>query len=630
SDKNQPGKISSRYGGFISEVDKFDADFFLISPREAIHIDPQQRILLEENWKALENAGINPESLSGTETGVFVGIAFHDYERLQYKHNQEQDLNMYFATGSSSAIGAGRLSYFLKLNGPAITVDTACSSSLSAVHLACQSIRNGECELALASGVNLLLSPELSISFSQAGMLSPDGRCKTFDASANGYVRSEGCGVVVLKSLKQAIADRDRILAVVQGTAINQDGGSNGLTAPNQSAQEAVIKKALSVARISAERVSYVEAHGTGTSLGDPVEIKALETVYGENRSSERPLTIGSVKTNIGHTEAVAGIAGLIKVVLSLQNKYIPPNLHLKELNPYMSLAGIPAMIPMEGKPWEKYDGSENRVAGVSSFGFSGTNAHVILEEVPTQIQTQNLDEQPHLFTLSAKTEKALNELVSHYQNYLETHVGTFRQTSLADVCYTANTGRAQFNHRLGIIATNLQELTTKLLGHKAEEKIVGLFSGKVSSEGSPPKIAFLFTGQGSQYINMGRQLYEQAPTFRQALEQCDQILQPYLETSILEIIYPKDEQKSSLVDQTAYTQPAIFALEYALFKLWDSWGIKPNVVMGHSVGEYVAACIAGVFSLEDGLKLIAMRGKLMQKLPSGGEMVSVMASESQ
>ncbi|NEO71398.1 type I polyketide synthase [Moorena sp. SIO3H5] len=636
SNKNQPGKISSRYGGFISEVDKFDADFFHISPREAKYIDPQQRILLEENWKALENAGINPESLSGTETGVFVGIAFHDYEQLKYKYNQEQDLNIYFATGSSTAIGAGRLSYFLKLNGPAITVDTACSSSLSAVHLACQSIRNGECELALASGVNLLLSPELSISFSQAGMLSPDGRCQTFDASANGYVRSEGCGVVVLKSLKQAIADQDRIIAVVRGTAINQDGASNGMTAPNQSAQEAVIQKALSVAGMSANQVSYVEAHGTGTSLGDPVEIKALEAVYGENRGSERPLMIGSVKTNIGHTEAAAGIAGLIKVVLSLQNKYIPPHLHLRELNPYMSLAGIPGMIPMEGKAWEKYDECETRVAGVSSFGFSGTNAHVIVEEVPTEVRSQksevrsedDLEREVNLLTLSAKTEKALDELVSHYQNYLETNP----ELELADVCYTANTGRAQFNHRLGIIATNLQELTKKLLEHKAGQEIFGLFSGKLSSESSSTKLAFLFTGQGSQYVNMGRQLYEKAPTFRQALEKCNQILRPYLEHPLLEVLYPKNAQKSSfsVIDQTAYTQPALFAIEYALAKLWESWGIKPDVVMGHSVGEYVAACIAGVFSLEDGLKLIAMRGRLMQQLPSGGGMVSVMASESQ
>ncbi|NET44014.1 type I polyketide synthase [Okeania sp. SIO2B3] len=627
-DKNQPGKISSRYGGFISNVDKFDAEFFQISPREAKYIDPQQRILLEENWKALENAGINPQSLAGTETGVFVGLAFHDYEQLQYKYRQDEDLNLHFATGSSSAIGAGRLSYFFKLNGPSITVDTACSSSLSAVHLACQSIRNGECELALASGVNFLLSPELSISFSQAGMLSPDGRCKTFDASANGYVRSEGCGVVVLKSWQQAIADGDQVLAVIRGTAINQDGASNGITAPNQSAQEAVIQKALSVAGISANQVSYLEAHGTGTSLGDPVEIKAVEAVYGKNRGMDRPLTIGSVKTIIGHAEAAAGIAGLIKVVLSLQNKYIPPHLHLQELNPYISLADIPGAVPTEGKVWEKYDGDESCLAAVSSFGFSGTNAHVIVEEVPTQVKSQKQERKAYLLTLSAKTEKALDELVSCYQNYLEINP----ELELADVCYTANTGRAHFNHRLAVIASNQQQLREKLQQQKVGEELVGVFSGKLSNSSSSIQVGFLFTGQGSQYINMGRELYQTQPTFRQALDKCDQILSQYLEHPLLEILYPQDVQNlsSSLLDQTAYTQPALFAIEYGLAKLWESWGIKPNVVMGHSVGEYVAACVAGVFSLEDGLKLIATRGQLMQQLPSGGEMVSVMASESQ
>ncbi|NES19344.1 MAG: GNAT family N-acetyltransferase, partial [Symploca sp. SIO3E6] len=680
-EKNQPGKIANRYGGFLTEVDQFEPDFFRISAREALYMDPQQRLLLEEHWKALEDAGINPESLSGTETGIFVGIAFHDYERLQDKYYQEQDLNIYFATGSSTAIGAGRLSYFFQLNGPSITVDTACSSSLSAVHLACQSIRNGECELALASGVNLLLSPELSISFSQAGMLSPDGRCKTFDAAANGYVRSEGCGVVVLKSLKQAIADNDRILAVVRGTAINQDGGSNGLTAPNQSAQEAVLKKALSVAGVSANQISYVEAHGTGTSLGDPVEIKAIEAVYGKDRSSDRPLMIGSVKTNIGHTEAAAGIAGLIKVVLSLQNQYIPPHLHWKQLNPYISLAGIPGVIPTEGKVWKQYEGDETRVAALSSFGFSGTNSHAIVEEAePTPrvcLQSQKSDvgakhlgdnlsvkpksynpnalpsgslktspnlsleptpnpsqegnrrqEQPYLLTLSAKKEQALKELVSSYQKHLETNP----ELELADVCYTANTGRADFNHRLAIIATNPQQLTKKLRQYQAGEEESGVFSGQLSHSSSPAKIAFLFTGQGSQYIQMGRELYQTQPVFRQVLEQCDELLRPYLERPLLEVLYPQDtpNSNSSLLDQTAYTQPTLFALEYALCKLWESWGIKPKAVMGHSVGEYVAATVAGVLSLEAGLKLIALRGRLMQQLPAGGKMVSVMASESQ
>ncbi|NER22524.1 MAG: GNAT family N-acetyltransferase [Symploca sp. SIO1C2] len=645
-EKNQPGKIASRYGGFLTEVDKFEPDFFRISAREALYMDPQQRLLLEEHWKALEDAGINPESLSGTETGIFVGIAFHDYERLQDKYYSEQDLNIYFATGNSTAIGAGRLSYFFQLNGPSITVDTACSSSLSAVHLACQSIRNGECELALASGVNLLLSPELSISFSQAGMLSPDGRCKTFDAAANGYVRSEGCGVVVLKSLKQAIADNDRILAVIRGTAINQDGASNGLTAPNQSAQEAVLKRALSVAGVSANQISYVEAHGTGTSLGDPVEIKAIEAVYGKDRSSARPLMIGSVKTNIGHTEAAAGIAGLIKVVLLLQNQYIPPHLHWKELNPYISLAEIPGVIPTEGKVWEQYEGDKTRVAAVSSFGFSGTNAHAIVEEAEGRRQNPPLtpprrgtggrrqeaegrrQAQPYLLTVSAKKEQALSELVSSYQHHLETNP----ELELADVCYTANSGRAHFNHRLAIIATNPQQLAKKLRQYQAGEEESGVFSGQLSHSSSPAKVAFLFTGQGSQYVQMGRQLYQTQPVFRQVLDQCDQLLRPYLEHPLLEVLYPQDtpNSNSSLLDQTAYTQPTLFALEYALCKLWESWGIQPQVVMGHSVGEYVAATVAGVLSLEDGLKLIALRGKLMQQLPSGGKMVSVMASESQ
>ncbi|NEO68959.1 type I polyketide synthase, partial [Moorena sp. SIO3H5] len=637
-EKNQPGKIANRYGGFLTEVDKFEPDFFRISAREALYMDPQQRLLLEEHWKALEDAGINPESLSGTETGIFVGIAFHDYERLQDKYYQEQDLNIYFATGSSTAIGAGRLSYFFQLNGPSITVDTACSSSLSAVHLACQSIRNGECQLALASGVNLLLSPELSISFSQAGMLSPDGRCKTFDAAANGYVRSEGCGVVVLKSLKQAIADNDRILAVVRGTAINQDGASNGLTAPNQSAQEAVLKRALSVAGVSANQISYVEAHGTGTSLGDPVEIKAIEAVYGKDRSADRPLMIGSVKTNIGHTEAAAGIAGLIKVVLSLQNQYIPPHLHWKQLNPYISLAGIPGVIPTEGKVWEQYEGDETRVAALSSFGFSGTNSHAIVEEAPegrrqeavgrSQEPGARSQEQPYLLTVSAKKEQALKELVSSYQHHLETNP----ELELADVCYTANTGRADFNHRLAIIATNPQQLTNKLRQYQAGEEESGVFSGQLSHSSSPAKVAFLFTGQGSQYVQMGRQLYQTQPVFRQVLDQCDELLRPYMERPLLEVLYPQDTPNSNsyLLDQTAYTQPTLFALEYALCKLWESWGIKPQVVMGHSVGEYVAATIAGVLSLEDGLKLIALRGRLMQQLPAGGEMVSVMASKSQ
>ncbi len=634
--QSQTNKISSKYGGFIDRVDQFDAQFFRISPREATYTDPQQRILLEETWKALENSGIDPQSLAGTQTGVFVGIFGHDYQLLQVKQNHKEEFENYFGTGNSASIAAGRLSYFFGFTGPAIAVDTACSSSLVALHLACQSLHNGECDLALASGVNLLLSPELSITFSQSRMLSPDGRCKTFDASANGYVRSEGCGVIVLKRLSQAIADNDNILAVVRGTAINQDGTSNGLTAPNEPSQEAVINRALSVAGVQPHEVSYVEAHGTGTSLGDPVEITALEAVYGQGRTPENPLTIGSAKTNIGHTEAAAGIAGLIKVVLAMQNQYIPPHLHFQALNPHIHLDNIPAVIPQQGREWKANLEGNRRLAGVSSFGFSGTNAHVILEEAPASVNSdQNRKYRlNHLLTLSAKTPKALEELVESYQDYLKTH----RELELADICYTANRGRTHFSHRLVVIASNQQELAEKLLQHKAGEEVAGIFSGELTSSTNSRNrdIVFLFTGQGSQYVNMGRQLYQTQPVFREAIAQCDTILSSELEQPLLSVLYPNlgnreqptGNREESLLDQTAYTQPALFAIEYALFKLWESWGIKPDVVMGHSVGEYVAACVAGVFSLEDGLKLIAHRGRLMQQLPHGGEMLAVMASE--
>jgi malonyl CoA-acyl carrier protein transacylase len=620
-----PGKMYIRHAALVEQVDQFDPQFFGISDREAHSLDPQQRFILEVTWEALERAGINPQKLENTQTGVFLGIGQNDYANLGFRQAAE-DISPYDATGNGFCFVAGRLSYFLGVQGPSLAIDTACSSSLVAIHEACQSLRHGESNLALAGGVQLILSPEVTTALSKLKALAPDGKCKTFDAAADGYGRGEGCGIVVLKRLSDALKDGDRISAVIRGSAVNHDGPSSGMTVPNKLAQEKLIQKALKAAKVEPLQVSYVEAHGTGTSLGDPMEVRALARVFDQGREGENILNIGSVKTNIGHLEAAAGIAGIIKVILQLQHQEIAPHLHLANLNPYIDWENMPLKVPTQLTPW--LSKGEKRVAGVSSFGMSGTNAHIVLEEAPSiVIEVKNGDhkERPiHLLTLSGKTEKALEDLVSNYQNYLETNP----ELALGDICYTASTGRAHFNHRLGVMASEPTELIKKLLGWKTDSELVGVFSGKPNSES--PKIAFLFTGQGSQYINMGRQLYEQAPTFRQALEQCDQILQPYLETSILEIIYPKDAEKSSLLDQTAYTQPAIFALEYALFKLWDSWGIKPNVVMGHSVGEYVAACIAGVFSLEDGLKLIAMRGKLMQKLPSGGEMVSVMASESQ
>jgi len=624
-----PGKMNTRWGGFLDEVATFDPQFFGISPREAESMDPQQRLLLEVSWEALENAGLCAEQLAGSQTGVFIGISTNDYTRLHTALGN--NVNAYSGTGNALCIAANRLSYFLDLHGPSKAIDTACSSSLVAVHDACQSLRQRECNLALVGGVNLILSPDLTITFSAAQMLSADGRCKTFDADADGYVRGEGCGIVVLKRLSDAVKDSDNILAVIKGTAMNQDGRSNGLTAPNGPAQQAVIRQALANAGINASEMSYVEAHGTGTSLGDPIELNALKEVLMSGRVQEQACYIGSVKTNIGHLEAAAGIAGLIKTVLALQHQEIPPLLHLKTLNPHLAIADTPLSIPTELTPWS----TEQKLAGVSSFGFGGTNAHVVLSSAPAlSIKVAEVERPKHLLTLSAQNEAALIALANAYHSYIKSHP----TISIADVCFTANTGRSHFSNRLAVVADSPEQIQEQLGAFAVGGETVGLMTAQVPNH--KPRLAFLFTGQGSQYVGMGRVLYQTQPTFRQTLDHCDEILRDYLERPLLEIIYPvdvKDETihnlrftiHNSQLNETAYTQPALFALEYALAKLWQSWGIKPDVVMGHSVGEYVAACIAGVFSLEDGLKLIAARGRLMQTLCDKGDMLVLSVDES-
>jgi acyl transferase domain-containing protein/acyl carrier protein len=637
-----PGKMSTRYGGFIEGVDSFDPSFFGISPREAERIDPQQRVVLKVAWEALENAGIAPSNLSGTQTGVFIGIGNYDYGIVVSKDLER--INAYDGTGNTLGIAANRLSYLLNLRGPSLAIETSCSSSLVAIHLACRSLQNAESDLCLVGAVSLMLSPQQTIIYSQARMMALDGRCKTFDASADGYVRGEGCGIVVLKRLSDAIRDGDRIQAVIRGSAINQDGLSNGLTAPNGPSQQAVIRQALENAGVEPAQISYVEAHGTGTSLGDPIEVRSLKAVLAEGRSTDQPCLIGSVKTNIGHLEAAAGMASLLKVVLALQHKEIPAHLHLKQLNPYISLSGTSFAIPTELQPWNV--STEPRLAGISSFGFGGTNGHIIVEEAPADFRLpildfglDNTDQNPkskiqnpksierplHLLSLSAKSEQALQDLAQRYETNLATHP----ELPLADICFTASTGRSHFDHRLAVTVESREQLQQQLSAFVAGQQPHGLVTRQVINR-KQPKIGFLFTGQGSQYVDMGRELYETQPTFRQTLQQCDEILRPHLKKSLLEVIYPSNKNAGVLVDETAYTQPALFALEYALYKLWQSWGIKPAVVMGHSVGEYVAACVAGVFSLEDGLKLITARGRLMQALPANGMMAAVMASPEQ
>jgi acyl transferase domain-containing protein/SAM-dependent methyltransferase/acyl carrier protein len=607
ADPDAPGKMYTRHGGFIADPSSFDADFFGISPREAATIDPQHRLALEVAWEALENAGCNPAGLAQSDSGVFLALGNGDYGRLAFR--QATEIDAYTSTGNAFSVAAGRISHALGFHGPSMVVDTACSGSLVAIHLACQSLRAGECRLALAGGVNLILSPEININFSKSRMLSQDGRCKTFDAAADGYGRGEGCGLLVLKRLTDAQAQGDKILAVIRGSAINQDGRSGGLTVPNGSAQQAVIRQALANAGVTPEDVGYIEAHGTGTALGDPIEAHALAAVFGPGRAADNPLVLGSAKTNLGHLEAAAGVAGVIKAVLALQNQQIPPHLHFQKLNPHIDWAGLQVDIPVESRPWGV--GPKRRVAGVSSFGFSGTNSHVVIEEAPAEQEAKAEWERPlHMLAVSARSAAALNEVSSQYAEAVA-HSGA----GVGDICYTANAGRSHFDHRAVYFAKN-KELMHDALLHKAPAQGV---------KESVPEVVFLFSGQGAQFAGMGKELYATQPVFRRAIDEVAALMETELEKPLLEVLWGRATQ---WLDQTAYTQPALFAIEYALAEMWKSWGIRPAVVLGHSVGEYAAACVAGVYSLPDGVKLITGRARLMQAVSGQGAMAAVFASE--
>jgi acyl transferase domain-containing protein/NADPH:quinone reductase-like Zn-dependent oxidoreductase/SAM-dependent methyltransferase/NADP-dependent 3-hydroxy acid dehydrogenase YdfG len=624
SDPDAPGKMSTRWGAFLPDIDKFDPRFFGITPREAVSMDPQQRLLLEVCWEALENAGRAPDALAGTSVGVFIGIIGEEYAQIQTTNGGIDHINAYYGSGTASSIASGRIAYILGFQGPAISIDTSCSSSLVAVHLACQSLHSKECSMALAGGVNLMLLPDATIALTKHRLMASDGHCKTCDASADGYVRGEGCGVVVLKRLSDAISQKDRIIATILGTAINQDGASSGLTAPHGPAQQAVIKAALKKAGISPADIGYVEMHGTGTALGDPIEVQALGAVLGENRSAARPVFISTVKTNIGHVEAAAGIAGLIKAVLVLQHKEIPPHLNLKNPNALIPWDKLPVTVPVERVPWPQ---GAPLVAGVSSFGFSGTNVHMIVsvpDEQPAAVQ----DDRPwNLLCLSAKSEPELKELGRRFGDYLSGQP----QSVVGDVCFSANAGRAQLSHRLTVLASSTAELREKLKAFHLDQEVKGVEAGVIEDE-TPPRVAFLFTGQGSQYVGMGRLFYQTQPTFRRVLDHCNELLKADLHRSLISVLYPESgesEEVGNPLSQTIFSQTALFSLEYALFELWRSWGVRPAAVMGHSVGEYVAACVAGVMTLEDGLKLIGARARLMQGLPPGGQMAAVFADEA-
>ncbi|MBF2057460.1 MAG: AMP-binding protein [Cyanobacterium sp. T60_A2020_053] len=675
---------SESWGGYIEDYDKFDAQFFGISPREAENIDPQQRLLLEVAYEALEDANISLEKIAGSKTGVFIGISSQDYAQLQMKHGWE--VNVYSGTSNSSAIASNRISYSFNLTGPSLSVDTACSSSLVAIHLAVNSLRNSECDTAIVGGVNLILLPELTETFQKAGMMAEDGRCKTFSEDADGYVRGEGCGVVILKPVEKAIEDGDNIWGVIYGSAINQDGRSNGLTAPSGKAQQQVIQSAWQNASITPDKINYIETHGTGTPLGDPIEVNSLSALFpvipaddvlmhsqNSHRNTEKnqgnvldsdkqgnvvgddkqedKLTekenicwIGSAKTNIGHLEAAAGIAGLIKTLLMLRHNTIPPIINFSRLNPYINLTDSRLKIATEMVKWHS---NSPRFAGVSSFGFGGTNAHVIVGDMilsgnrqeakgndldkrqdvnfsSQEVTGENEENNPpdsllergevrenihksYLLTLSATTPLALKDLVTKYLDYLETKT----DDDIGNICYTTQQGRTPFPQRASVVANSIADL---------RENLSNLSIPENSQTISNKEIVFLFTGQGSQYHGMGAGLYQTCASFRDTVNYCSEVLKQYLDIPLTEVIFQED--KKDLLNQTIYTQSAIFVIEYALAKLWLSWGIKPSLMIGHSIGEYVAATLAGVFSLEDALKLVAHRGKLMQQLPLNGGMV--------
>lgn len=637
-----PGKMTTRWGGFLNDIDQFDATFFGISPREAEKMDPQHRLLLEVVWEALEYGGIAPSRLRESATGVFVGIGGVDYSRIPVQlDNYYEQITAYSGTGNALSIAANRISYTLDLRGPSLSIDTACSSSLVAAHLAIRSLRSRECDMAIVGGVNAILTPETTLAFSQAQMLSPDGKCRPFDHRANGYVRGEGCGALILKRLSDATSDQDNILAVIRGSAINQDGLTSGITAPRGTAQVAVIQRALKDAGVKSTDISYVEAHGTATPLGDPIEVNALSEIFRQSKNtgadvkaSPSPCYIGSVKANIGHTETAAGMASLIKTILMLRNQSIPRQLHYESLNPHIRLSDSRLKVADSGMQWDT--GGKPRIAGVSSFGFGGTNSHVVLEEFAAKAETKSSNDRPaKILVLSAKNPERLQELARNYQRTFDKLPDS---NTVGDICFTAASGRTHFNHRLAIVAEDATQFSSRLDDYLDGVASKSIVHGKTKGE-RRLKIAFLFPGQGSQFPKMGQQLYNANSVYRAAIDRCDAALSELLPQRLLDVLFEQansNGQPSSTgkqhykIHDTLYTQPALFAVEYALSQLWRSFGIVPAVVAGHSVGDYVAACDAGVFSVEDGLRLIAHRARLVSSLPRTGMMAAVMAPRHQ
>ena len=619
------GKSIAVRGGFIDAIDQFDPQFFGISPREAPYVDPQHRLLLETAWEAIEDAGLVLDFEGGTDLGVFVGISHNDYQGIQSTSFDHFGIGPHTPTGSAHSIAANRISYCLNLRGPSVAMDTACSSALTAVHAACEHIRTGRGDAALAGGVTVMITPGGFIGFSQAAMLSPEGRCAAFDASASGFVRGEGAGMVLLKRLSRAIADGDPIQGVILGTSLNQDGHTNGISLPSPEAQTRLVQDACKDAGIEPEEIGFVEAHGTGTAVGDPIEAHALAEALCRNRSAEAPLPIGSIKTNLGHLETAAGIAGLLKAMLVLKHGQIPPSLHFSTPNPHIDFEKLKLRVPTQLEPFP--NGTAERIAGINSFGFGGANAHVILAEAPPRQPEKSPkipDSRPWPVMLSARSEASLRASAANLSAWVKEHANANGSSPvLPDLTYTLGARRNHHPHRLTLVTSSWPELAEELEAFAKNEESPKIRVAFTPRREQAPRIGFIMSGQGPQWWGMGRDLMEHEPVFRKAMEQCDAALRPWASFSLLEEL--KRSEETSQMHRTEIGQPSIFAMQVALAALWKSWGVEPSAVVGHSVGEIAAACIAGIFSLEEAARIIALRARFMESCGRGeGTMLAV------
>jgi acyl transferase domain-containing protein/acyl carrier protein len=626
-DPEAKGKTYVRHASLLDDVASFDAGFFGISPREAEPMDPQHRLLLETAWNALEDAGVRPDQLKGSDTGVFVGVAPSEYASYRGKSANE---DAYALTGTALSFAAGRVAYHLGLQGPAVSVDTACSSSLVALHLACDALRRGDCEVALAAGVQVVANPDGFVLLSRTRAVSPDGRCKTFSQAADGYGRGEGVGVVVLMRLSDAQAQGMRVLGVVRGTAVNQDGASSGITAPNGTAQQKVVRAALRNAGLEASSIDVVECHGTGTSLGDPIEVQALGAVYGQGREATRPLRLGAVKSNIGHLESAAGIAGVCKILAAFRHEALPATLHSTPRNPQISWESLPVQVVDRLTGWPRRADGLPRFAGVSSFGISGTNAHVILEEAPLEAVREPAAVREPLaaegvaipLLLSGRDEASVGAQAERWAKWLGEHA----EVRWPDVVRTAALHRTHFAWRASVQAASVSEAVEGLRALSEGRTAAAVVRG---TGGRGGKLAVLFTGQGSQRAGMGKRLCEAYPVFRAAFDEVCEALDAHLDRGLREVVFAEaGSEQEALLERTEYTQPGLFALEVALYRQWEAWGVRPAALLGHSIGELSAAHVAGVLSLADAAKLVCARGRLMQRCQAGGAMMSVEASE--